>query len=623
MWNKKLRPSMKRLFWIGLLLIGCSTMLKLNAQQIPISDNYIVQPSFMNPAAVGTSNLNTFFISHQQRKLGWDGWRSMSQFINFSSAPMGRNKNFGAGFFLNNDIEHTEQRISLNGAISVSLLHNSKNQLSVGINAGIMNWSSNYTKFRVYDRRDDLLASATNFAELDAGAGIKYSFHNYFMRSELNGAFSQLPGNLVSKYVRGINLSPHVLAGGNALFSGDNNFFIGPLVFYRNTFFDADTSLQTGMIDLGAKAEIDRWGLWVAGAYRTNQSAVTGGFGLKVINPDTLFEGTRTAYFLGLNVTGSYPLNESSVFGPSLELGLTLSFGLVGEGVSAPDTLQEIRGAFWKNEGNINQHKEKYLKYNAPSGLKAITEMTDKLVYLTYEWDDNMFLYRGNDLLVAEDTLLETVGQEWIGVDGIIGNLATEVAYDALYPDTINTQYPDSIERLDDLIAIELNAFLRVDELAANFGAQGVVFNGDLPSDNPDSLVMAVTYNGLDTVIVIKKEEHVSNLGLACVKLDVMRKRLEYEFNKKFGANMAFVWDGGRLNDQVTNGRQVVYIKKPTITPNNPNQKPFMVSQVRMQFTRIPDFFASMADSKELNKKKKAREKERNKGRNAYRDLIQ
>lgn len=616
-------PNCYRLCIIALAFIFGMPIGQVFGQQIPISDNYVYRPSLMNPASVGTTPLNTFFLSHQQRKLGWDGWRSMSQFVNYSSNPLGRNKNFGAGFFINNDIEHTEQRISLNGAVSVSLVRNQNSSLSVGINAGILNWSSNYEKFRVFDRRDDLLATTTNFAELDAGAGIKYFYRNYFMRAEANAALSQLPGNFVSKYVKGINLSPHLMAGGNALFSADNNFYIGPLLFFRNTFFDGDTTLQTGMIDIGAKAEIDRWGLWVASAYRTNQSAITAGFGLKLINPDTLFEGTRTAYFLGMNAIGSYPMNESSVFGPSIELGLTLSFGLVGEGLSAPDTLQEIRGAFWKNEGNINQHKEKYLKHNAPSGLKAKTDMTDKIVMLTYEWDDNMFMYRGNDMEAGMDTLLRIAGQEWIGIDGVLGNMATEVAKDALYPDTINTQYPDSIERLRDFISIELNGFLRVDELAADFGAQGLIFNGDLPGVNPDSVLFNVIYNGVDTTILITKDEHITNLGLACLKLDAMRKRLEYEMNKQFGANMAFVWDGGQLNDELTKGRKVVYIKKPTITPNNPNQKPFMVSQIKMQFTRIPNYFEIMAANKENAKKNKAREKERNKGRNAYRDLVQ
>jgi hypothetical protein len=537
---------------------------------------------------------------------------------------LGRNRNFGAGFFINNDIEHTEQRISLNGGVSVALLNDGNNHLTVGISAGLINWSSNYQKYKVYEREDVLLNTSTNFAELDAGGGIRYQYRNYFMRAEANAAVSQLPGNMISKYVKGINLAPHLMMGGNTLFSFDNNLYFGPLFYYRNIVLNQDTTLQKATLDFGAKMEVDRWGMWLGAGYRTNQAALTAGFGLKIINPDTLFDESRTAYFLGLSAIGSYPMNDASIFGPSIELGLTLSFGMVGEGANSTDTIQEIRGAFWRNEGNINQHKEKYLKFNSPAGLQAITDPRAKVVTLTYEWDDNQFMYLGEKPNIVQDTLLESVGVEWIGLDGIITNLASEVAWDALYPDTINTQFPDSIERLQDLISIELNGFLRVDELAADFGAQGVVYMGDIPAKFPDSLAITVNYNGNDTTVVIKKDQHISNLGLAVLKLHVMRKRLEYEFNKYFGRDMAFVWEGTQITDEVANGRQIIYIKKPTITPNNPNQKVFMMTQVKMQYTRIPDFFEKLRERRESKEGKKAakeRAKQRG-GRNAYRDIV-
>ena len=82
--------------FVGLLsLFGIQQM---HAQQLPISDNYLFNPRWMNPAMMGTRNLNHFMMSHQQRKLNYgETVRSMSQFLNFSSAPLGRTGTFGWG----------------------------------------------------------------------------------------------------------------------------------------------------------------------------------------------------------------------------------------------------------------------------------------------------------------------------------------------------------------------------------------------------------------------------------------------------------------------------------------------------------------------------------------------
>ena len=59
------------------------------------------------------------------------------------------------------------------------------------------------------------------------------------------------------------------------------------------------------------KVNILRWGLWFGGAYRIGNAALTGGFGLKLLNPDTLFEESRNAFFLDLNVPLLGPVLKS------------------------------------------------------------------------------------------------------------------------------------------------------------------------------------------------------------------------------------------------------------------------------------------------------------------------
>jgi hypothetical protein len=632
----KIRRDFVRKLVLGIwALLGLwATKSELQAQQFPISDIYIASPLWMNPAGVGVDALNKVFLSHQQRNVAWGNWRSISQFLNYSTGPIGSGQNFGFGFRVNNDIEHTEQRLSINLAFAAHVLKTNNHTLSLGMNLGLINWGSNYGLVRVVNSDDVLLAKNTGFVDLDAGLGIRYAYKNYFIKSEVNGVLSQIPGNLVSKTATAFDLEPHILAGGSALLTPDNNFFLGPLLFYRNTIFgsDIDTTLGLesarlvrGQLDVGAKMELEQQGLWVSAAYRINNAALTTGFGLKLLNPDTLFQQSHTAVFLSLNAMGSYPLNGSSIFGPSFEVGAILSFGHVGETVNRPDTLRPVRGSFWKDDGNINNHLGNRLSRNAPAGLGARTLVGDKNVTLNYRWADDMYVYVGDKPQPVQDTLLSAVGREWTGVDGILGNLVTEVIREALRPDTAGVLFPDSLEPLKDLISIEIGSNLAVDELAADFGAQGTIYEGNLPENgSSDTIMMRVIYNGRDTVIQIFKDQHLSNLQLACLKLHSMRKKLEYELNKYFGTNMAFIWEGQKLNDDIVAGRKVVYLKPPVITPNNPNQKTFQVTEVTMNFTRYPNYFANRdLEEKEKSKGKNNTQKEARKRRNAYRDLVE
>ena len=305
-----------------------------------------------------------------------------------------------------------------------------------------------------------------------------------------------------------------------------------------------------------------------------------------------------------------------------------MAFGRVGEYNVTVDTLQLIRGSFWKNDGNINTHRINRLNKNAPPELAAITEVSEKNVTLTYEWDDNVYRYVGENPEPVNDTLLSSVGREWQGVDGILSNIVTEVIKEALHPDTAQVANPDSLEPLKGLILVELNGKLKATELEADFGAQGAKFLGMLPERiKSDTLRMRIQYDGNDTTFVVHKNKNLSNLELACLKLHSMRKKLEHEINKYFNKDFLLLWEGAPTpSDDVINSRSVVYLQRPKITSNNPNQKPFMVPQVKLVFTRYTNYFDTKAkenENKVKNKEETQLEKQKRKRKNQYRVLVE
>lgn len=569
-------------FWLLLGAFG------LEAQQLPVSMNYIYRPGMINPAYVGAKEYNNLHISHQQRKVLVAGWRSISQFINYQSQPLGKHGNWGWGFNIINDIEHTENRLAINAAIAASVIKTENSRLSLGFDLGLINWNSSYDKVRVFDRNDELLNSPLNFAELDAGIGVDYELRTKIMRFDIGGTATQLPGNFLSGQLNGLRLYPHALAGTSLLFSPLHNFFIGPMAFYKNTIFTSDTTILASQLDVGLKGELDRQDIWVGGSYRINRAALTLAFGMQVYVSDTAGTLDQSGVFVDLNAGFSYPMGETSIFGPSMEIGLDINFGRPFRNKNLLDTLRMIDGAFWKNDGNLMRHTDNFLKPNGPPGLRAETYVTNETVILDYEFSDQSLQYVGSTPDISGDTL-KKLGMEWIGVDGFMEGVVEFVIHDALNPDSNAVINIDSLEALRSLVSIELEASLQASEQQVNLGAEGTVYEGELGTNNPseDTLFMKVVYNDADTIVAMALNHYVTNLELACLKLYSMRQKLLFELNNIYGERLYFYSEGDKVDARILGDRQPVMIRKPRITPNHPNQDAFQVNHVSLKFKRF------------------------------------
>lgn len=571
---------------IGLLLFFAGLSF-VQAQQMPISMNQIFRPRLINPARSGTQAHHNIFISHQQRKILVAGWKSISQFLNYNSQPMGRAANWGWGVNLVNDIEHTENRFNFTASIAAQVIKTEKSRMSLGINLGVINWNSNYNNTLVYDRNDELLLSALNFVELDAGAGIDYSINTKKVKFDLQGVAMQLPGNFLSSQLAGLRINPHGVVAGKLLFSPLHNVFVGPMAFYRNTIFREDTTLIKATTDVGLKLELDRQDIWVGGAYRINRGALTGAFGMQIFMTDTTAKAEKGGIFVDLNAGFSLPMAGASPFGPSMEIGLDINFGRPYANKDFSDTLRIIDGAFWKNDGNLNRHTDDFIAPNGPVGLRAETYVTPRNVLLTYGFLDQSLQYVGTTPIFQGDSLQE-VGMEWIGVDGLIEGIAGYVIKDALDPDSASVLNIDSLEALKFLTSVEFSASLQASEEEVYQLAEGTIYEGEFGTNNPteDTLFLEIIYNEQDTVVGVALNHYLNNLELAALKLHAMRKKMEYELDTRYGETLSFQREENPLNTKALVGKKLVRINQLRITPNHPNQDAFQVNEINLKFNR-------------------------------------
>lgn len=572
------------------------------AQQIPISYGMLFRPGLWNPAKVGIKDFNRFHIAHQQRHLNGFGWKSIGEFLNFSSSPQGKHGTFGWGINLSNDIEHTENRVGLSGAMSAKLINrqNSKyTNLSVGISLGFINWNSNYDSIRVYDRNDELLANRSNFVELDAGMGLDFSYKKKNWDIELGVATMQMPGNFVSNPLPvALRLYPHLLGGANILYEVVHNIQLGPTAFYKNTILRQDTVITHGFLDVGLKANLIRQDLWLGAAYRLNRSAFTVGFGWQIYVSDSANHPNKNALVVGINGGLAYPFRQSPQFGPSAEIGLDILFGREFKYRKGNDSLKFVTGSFWLTDGNVNMHLEQRLAANAPIGLRGTTYVTNKNVTLTYEFPDGSLQYLGSTPEIKGDTLYD-LGMEWVGVDGLLDGVSDEIVSEALTPNTLNVKNPEVLEPLAGLVFFELAALLKANEAEAFMDAEGVVYEGELGTNNADedTLFLSVVYNNADTIVGVPLNHYISNLELACLKLYAMRKKLQYDLETKYGDTMAFLFEGEKVDAESILGKKPVIIRKPRILPNHPNQEVFQINQVKIKFSRkVGDILADQEE---------------------------
>lgn len=626
------------------LALALSPLLK--SQQLAIGNNHIFNPGWVNPGHVSGDNLLRGSALYQHRNLASIGFKSTSQFLDFKSNGLGKKRAFGFGMNIGTDFEHTETRLNFGLVFGAKVIQTDLFHVGVGMNVGMVNWGSNYTDIPVYQQGDPILNRQASFTDLDAGLGLNFGMQTYTVRATFDVWGRQLPGAFLSGAPKGGGvLAPHAYAAAKVLYNVGPDIFIGPMALYHNTVSNDRRigGIGGGTLDAGLKLELDRPRLWAGAAYRLGNAAVTGNFGMQIFGTDTADGRKQVANFLDFTFSTSYPLNSASMFGPSAEVGLLFSFGQVGTEETERDSLDKMRGAFWSNNGNMDTHKDRYLKSVDKAGLleiggiKATTDLTPEFVFLEYEWEDMHYMYSGYDLTVNDTNQITWLGTDWVGMDSMVVRFVEDVVREGLMP--VHTDYEDrdSVEPLKVLISIDLAAKLKFDQNAAQFGAAygdtEITYGGELGYNTfadstlrstGDSLYIKIRYADTDTMIAIRKGKEINNLELSALKLFAMQRRMEYELYRTFGSEFVLIDrdEKKRIDDALSRNKKVVYTGRLEVIPNNPNQEPFQVFLAGLEFGRNTSWVPIVEKRKDRTKKNSDKVTRR-RGRNWYRDPVE
>lgn len=570
--------------------------LGLRAQQTTLPFYRLINPGMFSPSAAGGHQPHHLWLGIQQFGKGSadkeSGWNSYSQFLNFNSGDLGLGKRIGWGLRMSHASQQTLRRVNFAPTFSAQLIETPRLQLGVGILLGFSNWGIDASNTLVADPNDPLLLSPGNHWDLDAGLGFNARYHLPWLRADAAFDCAQLPGNFLSNPLPlHVQIYPFYNAGGGVLFRPAYNIWVGPRVTYHNILPRDTVTALPGGLRVGMQLLFDRQQLWFAGGYDLDAGHLTAGFGLQVLEPDTV---AKSGFGIQIQGMGTYPIISPSSeiprnWGPTIELGVSLIFARkTKEQLAKLDSTVKAED-FWRTNATITRHLARVIGDAGPDGLTAATSVVNRHVATTYSFPDNSFLFIGEGGVIYKDSLISDLGEEWMGVDALLESISNRIVPEAFHPDSTNVRDPENFEPIAKLQNIQLVTHVSFDERAINFVAGETRYDGEIDSRNDvDSMLyIRVNYNGSDTTIGVPKGGFVTNLELAALKLHAMRKKLEYELKKNHRKDFLFVWEGQQVTDEEINGGlPIVRLKLPRIIPNNANQQSDYQHDIIVRFER-------------------------------------
>ena len=164
---------MKTLFRLAFTLLSFTTF----AQQDPLYSQYLVNPLLINPAYAGINNNFNAMVGYRTQWTGFDG---QPQTFNASIHTSLVNNKVGAGLLLINDKIGSVSNTEVNASFAYKL--QLKDQvLSFGMQAGMQNFRTEYSKLTLVDPGDNAFIGGERGTRINVGAGAILKSEKYFV----------------------------------------------------------------------------------------------------------------------------------------------------------------------------------------------------------------------------------------------------------------------------------------------------------------------------------------------------------------------------------------------------------------------------------------------------------
>jgi type IX secretion system PorP/SprF family membrane protein len=162
---------MKKLYTI-LLVFYCAS--PAFAQQDPIYSLYLNNPFIINPGYAGINNMLHAQVAYRTQWIGLEGNPTT---INFSAHTSVHNNKAGVGLQILQDRIGENKNTEVQGAFSYKIKFQ-QSTLSLGMQAGIINYSNNTSELVIRDPGDANFSSYSEFS-FNSGAGLMLKSDRY------------------------------------------------------------------------------------------------------------------------------------------------------------------------------------------------------------------------------------------------------------------------------------------------------------------------------------------------------------------------------------------------------------------------------------------------------------
>ncbi len=259
-------------FKLIIIALLVATSFIAEAQQLPVTNQYIFNPYLYNPARAGESSFANINLSHRNQ------WVDMpdSPISFLGTFDMGiKESNVGIGGMIFSDEMHLINNYGgmVTYAYHIPFNEEKSHRLSVGLSAGVLNQHFDFTNANVDNEADAALLDRTdNSVNFDMAAGLNYHFKGLNVGFSVPQVFnSKLRYRETGNYDNvDFNLERHYLISASYLLKlgSSKSISIEPILLARKVKgipFQVD-----GNILLGYKDKV-----WIGGGYRSVNSAST------------------------------------------------------------------------------------------------------------------------------------------------------------------------------------------------------------------------------------------------------------------------------------------------------------------------------------------------------------